>query len=159
MIARLLVLFLVLPLVELYLLLRFADFTSIPTTIAVVVLTGVCGSILAARQGAAAMRNFRLAISQRRAPAAEALDGIMIAFAAALLLSPGLLTDSLGIVLLIPWSRKQIRRWLVHRYASRFSVVSLTPGSVNRDGTRDDSVVDATFRRATDEPASPRSLP
>ncbi len=155
MVGRLLILFLVVPLVELYLLLRFADATSIPTTIALVVLTGVSGSVLAARQGTAALRNFQLAISERRVPGLEAVDGILIAFAAALLLTPGLLTDSLGIALLVPWSRTRIRQWLVRRYAGRFKLVTFSSGSTNNEAGE---VVDATFH-PTQKLVNPRTLP
>jgi UPF0716 protein FxsA len=149
MIGKLLILFVVLPLAELYLLLRFADATNIPTTISVVVLTGICGSILASRQGMVAMRNFQDAVAEGRVPGAEAIDGILIAFAAALLLTPGLLTDSLGLALLIPWSRVRFRRWLVNRFAGRFKVVTFQSGTPedDPDGAR---TVDATFHH-TDE--------
>ena len=131
MLGRLLILFLVVPLAELYLLLRFADATGIPTTIAVVILTGVCGSMLAARQGSQAIRNFQTAIAQGRVPGGEAIDGILIAFAAAMLLTPGLLTDTCGIILLIPWTRVRVRQWLVNRYAKRFQVVTFTQGTAH----------------------------
>jgi len=153
MVARLLLLFLVLPLAELYLLLRFASVTGIPTTIGLVILTGVCGSMLAARQGSQAIRNFRTAISQGRVPSSEAVDGIMIAFAAALLLTPGLITDSLGIVLLIPWSRAKVRNWLIRRYSGRFKVVGYSSREPGDSGSpAHDDVVDATFRPSK-EPA------
>jgi len=147
MVGRLLLLFLVVPLAELYLLLRFADVTGIPTTIVVVVLTGIVGSTLAARQGVAAIRNFQSAIGQGRAPGTEVVDGILIAFAAALLLTPGLLTDAVGISLLVPWSRHLIRKFLVKRYAGRFQVVTFRGGAPQGD---DNQTVDATFHRKAD---------
>ncbi len=154
MAGRLLIIFLVVPLVELYLLLKFSSITSIPTTIALVVITGVGGSFLAAQQGGIAIRNFRLAVSEGRIPGVEVVDGILIAFAAALLLTPGLLSDSLGILLLIPWSRTHIRRWLVRRYSSKFSVTSFS-GAVHAAGGRsaphdiDGGTVDASFRQTS----------
>lgn len=156
MLGRLLILFLVVPLVELYLLLRFADALGIPTTIAVVILTGICGSMLAARQGSQAIRNFQSAIAQGRVPGGEAIDGILIAFAAAMLLTPGLLTDTCGIILLNPWTRVRFRQWLVSRYAKRFQVVTFTQGrpsggnSGGFDGAifdgDDEDTLDASFR-------------
>ncbi len=141
MFARLLLIFIAVPLIELYLLLRFKDATNIPTTIAVVLLTGIVGSMLASRQGAAAIRNFQLAISQRRAPGNEVIDGILIVFAAAMLLTPGLLTDTLGFLLLIPATRAITRRYLIKRYAGRFRVVKFN-GNQSTGGT-----VDAEFQR------------
>jgi UPF0716 protein FxsA len=153
-----LLLFMVVPLAELYVLLKFANLTSIPATFALVLLTGVTGSLLAARQGRAAIRNFQNALASGRMPGPEAVDGILIVFAAALLLTPGLLTDITGIFLLIPWSRAVIRNFLIRRYAGRFKVVTLksgTPFGSDDDGT----TVDATFRRTEQEPIKPTSLP
>jgi len=162
MAVRLLILFLFVPLIELYLLLKFSSVTSIPTTIAVVVLTGVGGSFLAAKQGAAAIRNFQSTVAQGRIPGAEVIDGILIAFAAALLLTPGLLTDSMGILLLIPWSRRLFRIWLVQRYSRRFKVVSFSPnsdgGHAERQGD-EKGTVDASFRPRGKEPPENYFLP
>jgi UPF0716 protein FxsA len=146
----------IVPLAELYVLLKFASLTSIPATFALVILTGVCGSMLAVRQGGAAIRNFQNALASGRMPGPEAVDGILIAFAAALLLTPGLLTDITGILLLIPWSRVVIRNFLIRRYAGKFKVVTFKPGTGFGD---DGTTVDATFRRTGQEPPKPTSLP
>lgn len=159
MIGRLLLLFMIVPLVELYVLLKFASLTSIPATFAVVLLTAVTGSMLAARQGMVAIRNFQMALAQGRVPGAEVVDGIMIVFAAALLLTPGLVTDTVGITLLIPWSRRLIRNALIKRYANRFKVVTFAPGRTFESGgpfeqgdLDGNDVVDATFRRSSPMP-------
>lgn len=164
MIGRLLILFLVVPLVELYLLLWFADATSILTAITTVILTGICGSVLAARQGTAAFRNFQIAISAGRVPGAEVVDGLLIAFAAALLLTPGLLTDTVGLLLLIPWTRQRFRKAMIRRYASRFKVVTFPPGAFSSGapggrGGNDPDTVDASFRPTPSEPSTPQRLP
>ena len=159
MIGRLLVLFLVVPLIELYLLLWFADLTGIGTTLAVVILTGIGGSVLASRQGAAAIRNFRTAISQGRVPGAEVIDGILIAVAAAMLLAPGLLTDMAGIALLVPWTRARFRRWMIHRYASRFKVVTFGPGGTDSGYGRGSDPLDVSFRRSESSQPAGHSLP
>lgn len=158
---RLLVLFIVVPLVELYLLLRFASVTSIPTTVAVVLLTGIIGSMLAAKQGAAAIRNFQTAISQGRVPGPEVADGLLIVMAAALLLTPGLLTDSLGIIVLIPWFRRHIRNRIVKRYAGKFRVVTSVGGfsQGDFDAHSTGKTVDATFRPAGGPMADDRRPP
>lgn len=164
MIGRLLLLFMIVPLVELYILLKFASLTSIPTTFAVVLLTAITGSMLAARQGMVAIRNFQMALAEGRVPGAEVVDGIMIVFAGALLLTPGLVTDTVGITLLIPWSRRLIRNVLIKRYANRFKVVTFAPGRTFESGSPfepgdfdggdvvDANVVDATVRRSGTEP-------
>jgi UPF0716 protein FxsA len=122
MLIRLLAAFIFVPLIELALLLQLADATSAWTAFAVVIVTGVIGSILARHQGVMAWFRFRSALAEGRVPNREIRDGLMIVFAAALLLTPGLLTDALGFTLLTPPGRALIGRWVVDRYVKRFSV-------------------------------------
>lgn len=122
MLIRLLAAFIFVPLIELALLLQLADATSAWTAFAVVIVTGVIGSILARHQGVMAWFRFRSALAEGRMPNREIRDGLMIVFAAALLLTPGLLTDALGFTLLTPPGRALIGRWVVDRYVKRFSV-------------------------------------
>ncbi|MEM8914023.1 MAG: FxsA family protein [Planctomycetota bacterium] len=120
MFLRLLAAFIFIPLVELIVLLRLADATSWITTLMIVLVTGFIGSYLARREGVAAWFRFQTALQNGRVPSVEIVDGVMIAFAAALLLTPGLLTDGLGFVLLTPIGRRWISGWLSNRYAARF---------------------------------------
>jgi len=122
MLLRLLAAFILIPLIELVLLMKLAEVTSIPTTIAVVIVTGVIGSYLARREGLATLGRFQQALSEGRVPSREIQDGLMIVFAAALLLTPGLLTDVVGFALLIPAGRELVRRTLLKRYMGRFKV-------------------------------------
>lgn len=122
MLIRLLAAFIVVPLVELYLLLRLADLTSVATTFAVVVVTGIIGSLLARREGTMAWYRFRAALAEGRVPNHEIQDGLMIVFAAALLLTPGLLTDFVGFLLLIPFGRNLFRRYVLPLFLGRVQV-------------------------------------
>jgi len=122
MLIRLLAAFILVPLIELFLLLQLASATSAWTAFAVVIITGVIGSILARREGVIAWFRFRSALAEGRMPSREIRDGLMIVFAAALLLTPGLLTDALGFTLLIPAGRAIIGRFVVDRYVKRFNV-------------------------------------
>jgi UPF0716 protein FxsA len=119
MLFKLLAAFILIPLIELYLLFRVADFTSPLTALLLVILTGVLGSILARREGALAWFRFQKALQDGRMPSREIQDGLMIVFAAALLLAPGLLTDGLGFLLLLPWGRDLIRKGVLKPYVSR----------------------------------------
>lgn len=112
---KLLIAFIIVPLVELFLLLQIAEWTSIGATIALVILTGILGSWLARREGASAWRRFREALAGGRLPSEEIQDGLMVVFAAALLLTPGLLTDLFGFTLLVPQGRRWVRRHLFSR--------------------------------------------
>lgn len=120
MLIRLLLAFITIPFVELVLLLRMAEATSWLFTLAIVIGTGVLGSILARREGLAVFGRFREAMAAGRMPGREIQDGMMIAFAAALLLTPGLISDSFGFFLLTPWGRRRVGDFLQRRYAGRF---------------------------------------
>ena len=113
MFARLVVLFITIPLVEVYLLLRLNEYTgSVLTTIGLIVLTGVVGAWLAKQQGLSTVTKIQQALSQGRLPTQELVDGGMILFAAALLVTPGILTDAFGFSLLFPPCRAVYRRLL-----------------------------------------------
>ena len=122
MLIRLLAAFILVPLIELVLLLQLASYTSVWTTIVVVVVTGIIGSMLARREGVMAWFRFQSALAEGRMPSTEIQDGLMIVFAAALLLTPGLLTDAFGFLLLVPIGRDLIRRFVLRRYLNRFHV-------------------------------------
>ncbi|MGB0761533.1 MAG: FxsA family protein [Rubripirellula sp.] len=127
MFTRLLAAFILVPLIELMLLIQLANYTSLATTILLVIVTGVLGSWLARREGVMAWFRFQSALAEGRAPSHEIQDGLMIVFAAALLLTPGLLTDALGFTLLLPQGRELIRQTLLKRYMQRFKVHFHTP--------------------------------
>lgn len=115
MLLRLLLLFITVPLVELYLLLQLADFTGAGPTFLLVIITGIIGSWLAKREGLIAWQKFQLALAEGRMPSREIQDGLMIVFSAALLLTPGLLTDIVGFVMLVPVGRNLIRKFVLSR--------------------------------------------
>jgi len=152
MLFRLLVAFICVPLIELYLLLRLADATSPMTTFGIVIATGLIGSYLARREGLAAWKRFRESLAAGGMPGREIQDGLMIVFAAALLLTPGLLTDAVGFALLIPAGRNFVRRNLMPRIGgggAGFRVHTFVRG----DAT-DDSADGPGFggRRVRDDP-------
>ncbi len=140
MFIRLLAAFIIVPLIELYLLLQLSEATSLATTLLIVIVTGVIGSMLARRQGVLAWHRFRSAMADGKVPSREIQDGLMIVFAAALLLTPGLLTDFMGFSLLLPIGRDFFRRVFLARYAGNVNVqfgnASLNPPPV--DGHSDD---------------------
>jgi len=151
---RLLLLFVIYPLVELYLLLQFASITSAATAFVVVILTGLLGVILARRQGMFAVWRFRQAVAEGRPPATEIADTVMIVLAAGLLVLPGLLGDLLGVALLIPVSRRLICGWLLRRVSGKLQVRTYVNSSVQFENETE--TIDATFRRSDDPvPAEP----
>lgn len=120
---RLLLLFLVVPFVELVLLLYIAELTDWRIAIGLVVVTGIAGSLLARSQGIRVFHRIRSESAAGRVPAEALLDALMIFVAGALLLTPGVLTDLLGFALLIPASRKYFRVRLTQWFRGRFGLL------------------------------------
>lgn len=156
MLLRLFLLFAIVPPLELYLLLRLANIAGIGTTILIVISTAMIGSMLARQQGLLAWWRFRDALAHGRMPSTEIADGLMVIFAAALLLTPGLLTDAIGFTLLIPFTRQFVRRWLVSRVSQNMSVNTAVfrQGFDHRnESSIDDSdTIDAQFRPSQKHP-------
>ena len=108
-IIRLIALFTIIPLVELVILLKFAQMTSVGMTLVVVIVTGVIGGVMAKSEGLAVWRRFLHNMQHGIMPADEMVEGILILLAGALLITPGLLTDITGFILLAPPARKVLR--------------------------------------------------
>lgn len=121
MLARLLLLFILVPLVELILLMYLADRTHWWVAVSLVVVTGFTGTLLARSQGVKTYRRIHESMSQGQIPTDALIDAAMILVAGALLLTPGMLTDALGLSLLVPPCRKWYRRRLVRWFRSRFT--------------------------------------
>jgi UPF0716 protein FxsA len=106
---KLLLAFVLVPLVDLYVLFVVADRIGGLETVALVVLTGVIGGTLAKIQGVQTMRRLRYRAVRGEPPSRELADGALILFGGALLLTPGLMTDGVGFALLLPFVRPRIR--------------------------------------------------
>ena len=121
MLLRLFLLFTVIPLVELYLLIRLGTYLGVLDTLAVVIATGIVGGLLARSQGLAVLNRIRMELDEGRIPAESPFDGVMILVAGILLITPGLLTDGLGLCLLIPWTRQVLKLWLQQKVQGKVS--------------------------------------
>lgn len=108
----LIALFIGLPIVELALLLELHGAVGLLPTLLLVLLTGVGGAALVRRQGIATLLKIQHEMSLGNVPAPQMIDGVMILIAGALLVTPGLITDASGFLLLIPQAREKIRFWL-----------------------------------------------
>jgi hypothetical protein len=105
LLGRLLALFVIVPLVELVLLIRLGQWLGLLPTIAFVVITGVIGAALARNEGLRTLGRIQSDLRSGRFPVGRLLDGGLILFAGGLLLTPGILTDIVGLSLLVPGSR------------------------------------------------------
>ena len=115
--------FVVVPIVEIALLIAFSQAVGVWWTIGLVVVTAFVGSWLVSRQGRDTIQAVRLEFERGAFPAAPLAHGAMILLAGAFLLTPGLMTDAAGFILLIPAVREAIRRWYVARAANRWTIL------------------------------------
>ena len=109
---RLVLLFTLLPLAELYLLLQVGSYLGVGMTILVVVGTGVVGAQLARLEGWRTWRQMQENIEQGIAPTGELIDGVLILAAGLLLITPGIITDIVGFSLLFGPTRSVIKRYI-----------------------------------------------
>lgn len=140
---RLLLLFMTVPLLELALLLWIGARIGVSLTVALILFTGALGAGLARFQGLATWARFQRALSAGRLPAQELLEGLLILIAGAVLLTPGVVTDAAGFLLLVP----AVRRWLVKRVELqiRQRVVIRGDTTADRVETDEPEVVDVEF--------------
>ena len=113
--AKLLVLFILVPAVELALLIELGTHIGTLATLGVIAVTGMVGAYLARRQGLSVLRQMQAETAAGRLPAGSIVDGVIILLAGALLITPGILTDAFGFLCLIPVTRRLIRAYLWRR--------------------------------------------
>ncbi len=127
---RLLLLFTLIPLVELYILIKIGGLIGALNTIFIIVITGIIGAYLARSQGFKVIQKINLAMEQGRTPGRELLEGLFILIGGFTLLTPGFITDLMGLSMLVPLTRRgyikialkliqnkiDTGQWFVHRY-------------------------------------------
>ncbi len=116
-------LFIVVPIVELYVIIQVGGLIGLWPTLALLLLDAILGSMLLRHQGRGAWRRFNEALAQGRFPGKEVADGLLIVIGGTLLLAPGFLTDIVGLVFLIPPTRALVRAVLKRFTIGRFTVV------------------------------------
>ncbi len=155
----LLLAFIVVPISEIYVLLEVSDIIGVGYTIALVILTAVVGAALMRAQGLATMLRMREEIARGEPPAATLVEGVMLLFAGALLLTPGFITDTMGFLCLTPAVRsaiakKAVASAVVGAQGSAFRGEVGAGFGARRGGfASDDDVIDGEFSR--DEEQSP----
>jgi UPF0716 protein FxsA len=114
--------FIVVPLVELYVILKVGDAIGVVWTILLLAADSVLGSLLLRSQGRAVWRRFNDAVGSGRMPHREVVDGVLVIFGGALLITPGFATDVVGLILLVPPTRALVRRLTMRRLGRRVAV-------------------------------------
>lgn len=113
---RILFIIFLVPLIEVYLLVRVGSLIGVLPTIGLVILTAVMGSALVRAQGLLTLQKIRQAMDQGKVPARELVEGAVLVIAGALLITPGFLTDTVGFLCMIPVVRRRIARHFVARW-------------------------------------------
>jgi UPF0716 protein FxsA len=121
----LILLFIVVPIAELYVIIKVGELIGVFPTLILLLADALLGSWLLKHQGRGAWRRFNEALGARRFPGREVVDGALIIVGGTLLLTPGFLTDILGAFLLIPPTRAIARRLLKRFTIGRIAVVSI----------------------------------
>lgn len=120
---KLILLFTALPLIEIYLLVKVGTAIGVVPTALAVVGTGVIGALLARKEGVSVLRRTREKFREGKLPAEELIDGIILLVSGAFLLTPGILTDVVGLTGLIPWFRSKLirygRNWFKREWSAK----------------------------------------
>ncbi len=127
--ARLLLLFIAIPLAELTLFIQLRKVIGLGPTIAIVIFTAFLGAYLTKQQGLRVLQRYQETLAQGKLPTAEIMDGLMILVAGAVLLTPGFLTDTIGFLLLVPPVRLWVRQALAAYLKDRVQIVTTTTGT------------------------------
>jgi UPF0716 protein FxsA len=115
----LLVLFIAVPLAELYLIIKVGEAIGVVPTILLLLVDSLLGSMLLRSQGRRVWRRFRQTLERGAMPHREVVDGVLVIFGGAFLITPGFLTDVIGALLLLPPTRSLFRRLLIRRLGKR----------------------------------------
>src|SRR5215218_8424980 len=163
----LVILFIVVPVLELYVIIQVGQAIGVVPTLMLLLADALLGSWLLKHEGRGAWRRFNEALAARRFPGREVADGVLIVIGGTLLLTPGFLTDIAGVFLLIPPTRAIVRRLLKRFTIGRFTVVGIPnrgpspfgqpPGGAPRGGRDDD--IDATAEEMPPDGAGQQRLP
>jgi UPF0716 protein FxsA len=118
-------LFVVVQIVEIWLLIQVGQAIGGWQTLLLLVADSLLGAWLLRREGRRTWRAFRLALDERRVPAREVADGVLVIIGGTLLITPGFLSDIVGLLFLLPPTRAAIRPMLTRLFAARFGVVGV----------------------------------
>jgi UPF0716 protein FxsA len=144
-------LFLIIPLVEIYLLIQVGGIIGPWPTIFLVVFTAVLGAWLLRIQGFTTLMRVRSTLAQGGIPAMEMVEGAVLLVSGALLLTPGFFTDTIGFLCLIPVLRSAVIRWAFGRFLVPPGFGGQGPGSGDHSsGHQGPTTLEGEYRREDD---------
>ena len=144
----LIAIFVVVPLAELYVIYQVGDAIGILPTLAILVADSLLGSWLLKSQGRVVWRRFNETMRAGRIPHRELVDGVLVIFGGAFLITPGFITDVIGVLLLLPPTRSMFRGLLTRR-----AIFGVTQGVAGRGSRGTGYDVDGTAREREDADA------
>lgn len=159
MLLLLLGLLLLLPLLELIVIIKVGGAIGVLPTIALLIGMGLLGTVLLRSQGLSTMRKANAALAEGRMPVASVVDAVGLMLAGGLMLMPGLVSDLLGLLLLIPPVRHGLARWLFRRLMRGGQVTMHRTRMRSAGGDADTTVIEGEFTHVEDPPppSDPRS--
>ena len=149
-------LFIVVPIIEITLLINVGQAIGAWNTVGLVILSAFIGVNMLRYQGLSTLARAQQRMDQGQIPGSEMIEGIVLAVGGALLLTPGFVTDVIGFLCLIPYTRKRLARLLLSRFTvvamSHRQTTTMDDGSVERENPRRrpdqrGDVIDGDFRR------------
>lgn len=140
--------FILVPIIEIYLLITVGSYIGALPTILLILLTAVIGVALLRQQGLSTLNKVQSQMQHGELPAVGMLEGMLLFLAGALLLTPGFFTDTIGFVLLIPPLRKAIALWILER--SGWIVQMQAHGHRHHHQSEDPKTLEGEYQRRDD---------
>ena len=122
MLLKLFLAFTLIPLVEIYLLIKLGQNFGAITSILLVIFTGILGAYLAKMEGLRTLFRLKETLREGGMPGEELLDALLIALAGLVLITPGFITDAVGFLLLVPFTRMLVKNWLKERLRAKSTI-------------------------------------
>jgi UPF0716 protein FxsA len=120
MLTRLIAVFIIIPLIDLLILIALGQYIGAWQTVAIIVVIGIIGAVIAQRQGFNAINSIKAELQIGHMPSAQLWDGLFIVIGGVLLITPGIITDILGLLCLLPKSRATAKKAAIFYLKKRF---------------------------------------
>lgn len=158
----LLILFVVVPIIEIYFLIQVGGAIGVLPTILLVIATAFLGTALLRQQGMSTMRRYQENVQQGKMPAKELLEGLALLIGGVLLLTPGFFTDAIGFSLLIPITRQGMIKWILSKV--NFQMMGASSHSYHQQGqgprpSGDGNVYEGEYSSPKDESSDSDRFP
>jgi len=141
-----LIIFVVIPLIELFLFAALSDVIGLFTALLFALFTAVLGGSLVKQQGIQTLLSLQNRMDKGQMPLNEIFDGLCLVSAGALLITPGFLTDGIGFALLVPKFR-QFLRYVIKEHTNW----ATQSGTFTRNSSNDDDIIDGEYKNLDDD--------